>query len=236
MRHSSGISCSSGWSSSSPGNACGYVSGIAFGISSTATRAASISAPRSAPWKSSRISRELSPSTLSSEPRWMNTGVSGKPDHDLFAQHAHHFLDVARILRVHDRGSALPAPGREVVVLDLGLLGALEVRLQPPDDDRRQFGTRGLDVAARRQPEVAPDHVGLRDRQVIDLRREQQDHERAADRDAGDPDQPRPRTVGQRAWPRRPCAATSAACWSAGMPLASAQRFAAGITRHRDEQ
>ena len=78
-RHSSGTSCSSGWFISSPGKACGYVPGIAFGISSTATRAACISATRSAPWKSMRISRALSPSTLSSEPRCTYTGVSGKP-------------------------------------------------------------------------------------------------------------------------------------------------------------
>ena len=34
---------------------------------------------RSAPWKSRRISRALLPSTLSSDPRCTNTGVSGKP-------------------------------------------------------------------------------------------------------------------------------------------------------------
>ena len=146
----------------------------------------SISAPRSAPWKSRRISRELSPSTFSSEPRCDVHVRVGETDHDLVAQHAHHFLDVARVGRIDDGRAAEAAPGREVVVLHRRL------PCVPSRYGRRRSITtgaisraRGLDVAAGRQPEVVPDHVGLRDRQVVDLAaRAAATHEHARRRDA----------------------------------------------------
>ncbi len=121
----------------------------------------------------------------------------GKPDHDLLAQQPHHLGNVARILRIDDGGTTEAAEGREVVVLDLRLTLALEERPQPLDDDRRELGACRLDVAARRQPHVVPDHVRLRDGQIVDLGRQQPGAQQARARNARDPAETRGRPVGQ---------------------------------------
>ena len=78
---------------------------MTLGISSTATRAESISELRSAPWKYEADLARVVAVDVEQRATLQKTGVSGKPDHDLVAQQRDHLLDVARVRRIDDGGA-----------------------------------------------------------------------------------------------------------------------------------
>ncbi len=101
-----------------PGMPADRCPGIAFGISSTATRAASISGTEVGTLEVEPDLARVAAVDVEQRAALHEHGVSGKPTMISSRSSAHHFLDVARVRRIDDRRAAEAAPGREVVVLD----------------------------------------------------------------------------------------------------------------------